>query len=106
MSVGFGRDDSRQTIEIRPGDYPSILARDCGTVSRIVCVIAAVSPFIGRFWEASQMHLGTAEGDTLDLRVTGYQFPDAVNPKQRYSWHMVAGWRPVLRAPGNSSGRR
>ena len=37
------------------------------------------------------MLLSGATGDSLSLRVTGYQFPDAENPRQRHSWHMVAG---------------
>jgi hypothetical protein len=32
-----------------------------------------------------------AEGFGVDLQVTGYQFPDAVDPGQRFSWHMVEG---------------
>jgi hypothetical protein len=30
-------------------------------------------------------------GNQLSIRVTGYQFPDAPDPAQRFSWHMVAG---------------
>jgi len=32
-----------------------------------------------------------ATGDSLSLRVSGYQFPDAEDPRKRYSWHMVSG---------------
>jgi hypothetical protein len=32
-----------------------------------------------------------AAGHGVDLRVTGYQFPDAESLAQRYSWHMVEG---------------
>jgi hypothetical protein len=31
------------------------------------------------------------EGDLVELRVTGYQFPDSPDPAQRYSWHVVEG---------------
>jgi hypothetical protein len=37
------------------------------------------------------MRLGDSNGYALGLTVVGYQFPDASNPQQRYSWHMVAG---------------
>jgi hypothetical protein len=30
-------------------------------------------------------------GHGVDIRVTGYQFPDAVDPRKRHSWHMVEG---------------
>lgn len=33
----------------------------------------------------------TSTGNQLSIRVTGYQFPDAPDPRQRFSWHMVAG---------------
>lgn len=37
-----------------------------------------------------------ATGHGVELRVTGYQFPEAEDPRQRYSWHMVEGhaWDP------------
>lgn len=37
------------------------------------------------------MQLPDPGGDSLILTVTGYQFPDAEEPQQRYSWHMVEG---------------
>jgi hypothetical protein len=37
------------------------------------------------------MRLGTAPGDTLELSVVGYQFPEAKDPRQRFSWHVVQG---------------
>jgi hypothetical protein len=37
------------------------------------------------------MLLTGATGDSLSLRVGGYQFPDAEDLRQRYSWHMVSG---------------
>lgn len=37
------------------------------------------------------MRLGPAPGETLDLSVVGYQFPEAEDPRQRYSWHMIWG---------------
>lgn len=37
------------------------------------------------------MRLRDPDGNHLALRVTGYQFPDAEDPQQRYSWHMVEG---------------
>ena len=37
------------------------------------------------------MHLLDTKGHGLDLTVTGYQFPDATDPGQRFSWHMVEG---------------
>jgi hypothetical protein len=33
----------------------------------------------------------TGSADALTLRITGYQFPDAENPRKRYSWHLVEG---------------
>ncbi|MEV5825080.1 hypothetical protein AB0L25_05830 [Spirillospora sp. NPDC052242] len=35
------------------------------------------------------MRLFDASGHGVELRVTGYQFPD--DPAKRYSWHMVEG---------------
>lgn len=37
------------------------------------------------------MLLRDAMGHGVEVRVTGYQFPDADNARQRYSWHMVEG---------------
>ena len=37
------------------------------------------------------MKLGSADGDVLELSIDGYQFPDAQNLHQRFSWHMVSG---------------
>lgn len=37
------------------------------------------------------MRLIDEAGYGVELRVTGYQFPDAEDPGQRYSWHMVEG---------------
>jgi hypothetical protein len=37
------------------------------------------------------MRLGSPPGDVLDLSIVGYQFPEAADPGQRYSWHMIAG---------------
>jgi hypothetical protein len=31
------------------------------------------------------------DGHGLEVRVTGYQFPDAADPGKRFSWHMVEG---------------
>lgn len=31
------------------------------------------------------------EADTLEIAILGYQFPDADDPRQRYSWHMITG---------------
>ena len=36
-----------------------------------------------------QLRDATAHG--VEVRVTGYQFPDAEDPQQRYSWHVVEG---------------
>lgn len=33
----------------------------------------------------------TTAGNLLSIRVTGYQFPYAPDPRQRFSWHMIAG---------------
>jgi hypothetical protein len=38
-----------------------------------------------------QVKLGGPTTDGLSLTVDGYQFPDAPDPAQRYSWHFVAG---------------
>jgi hypothetical protein len=38
-----------------------------------------------------QMLLTGEIGDSLSLWVSGYQFPDAEDPRKRYSWHMVSG---------------
>jgi hypothetical protein len=40
---------------------------------------------------AEAVQLGGHSGNSLSIRVTGYQFPDADDPRERYSWHMVAG---------------
>ena len=37
------------------------------------------------------MHLLDPRGDSLTLTVTGYQFPDAGDPHQRFSWHVIEG---------------
>jgi hypothetical protein len=37
------------------------------------------------------MLLTAATGDSLSLRVSGYQFPDAADLRKRYSWHMISG---------------
>ncbi|HEY7596438.1 MAG TPA: hypothetical protein VH969_25050 [Actinophytocola sp.] len=37
------------------------------------------------------MRLGSDGEDLLELSIVGYQFPEAENPQQRYSWHMVQG---------------
>jgi hypothetical protein len=33
----------------------------------------------------------TGSADALTLRITGYQFPDAKDPRKRFSWHMADG---------------
>jgi hypothetical protein len=37
------------------------------------------------------MRLLGSNGDWLTLNLDGYQFPDASDPRERYSWHMVKG---------------
>ena len=37
------------------------------------------------------MKLRDAAGHGVDLWVSGYQFPDADDPRERFSWHIVAG---------------
>lgn len=37
------------------------------------------------------MRLVGLDGDSLSLTIAGYQFPDAENPQQRYSWHNIEG---------------
>jgi hypothetical protein len=37
------------------------------------------------------MRLTAPGGDTVSLQVCGYQFPQADDPRQRYSWHIIAG---------------
>ena len=37
------------------------------------------------------MELRSVTGDSLERHLDGYQFPDAEDPVQRYSWHMVSG---------------
>jgi hypothetical protein len=37
------------------------------------------------------MELRSVTGDFLECHVDGYQFPDADDPAQRYSWHIVSG---------------
>lgn len=37
------------------------------------------------------MLLGRSPSDSLSIRVTGYQFPEAEDPRKRFSWHMVEG---------------
>jgi hypothetical protein len=37
------------------------------------------------------MRLIDDAGYGIDIRVTGYQFPDAVDPRKLHSWHMVEG---------------
>jgi hypothetical protein len=31
------------------------------------------------------------QGDAIELTIAGYQFPDAEDPRERFSWHMVVG---------------
>jgi hypothetical protein len=35
--------------------------------------------------------ISSTNGNALEVSVVGYQFPNADDPAQRYSWHMVAG---------------
>jgi hypothetical protein len=35
--------------------------------------------------------LGDSRRESLSIRVVGYQFPEAEDPRQRFSWHMVEG---------------
>lgn len=37
------------------------------------------------------MRLVSSDGDELNLSIVGYQFPDAEDPRQRFSWNMVEG---------------
>jgi hypothetical protein len=37
------------------------------------------------------MRLVGAGGDELELSIVGYQFPEADDPRQRFSWHVVEG---------------
>jgi hypothetical protein len=37
------------------------------------------------------VRLVSAGGDALELAVVGYQFPDAEDPRRRYSWHVLDG---------------
>jgi hypothetical protein len=37
------------------------------------------------------MRLTDPGGDTVSLQVCGYQFPQADDPRQRYSWHVITG---------------
>lgn len=37
------------------------------------------------------MRLESPHGDALTLELTGDQFPNAADPAQRFSWHLVAG---------------
>ncbi|HEV7758857.1 MAG TPA: hypothetical protein VGO78_07705 [Acidimicrobiales bacterium] len=37
------------------------------------------------------MRLAGAGGDELELSIVGYQFPEADDPRQRFSWHVVEG---------------
>ena len=37
------------------------------------------------------MKLGSADGDALELSIDGYEYPDAHDPQERFSWHMIRG---------------
>ena len=37
------------------------------------------------------MKLGSSPADTLEPAVRGYQFPQAEDPRLRYSWHIICG---------------
>ena len=37
------------------------------------------------------MKLLSPNGEELELTIQGYQYPDATEPKKRYSWHMITG---------------
>lgn len=37
------------------------------------------------------MRLMGVDGHGIDIRVTGYQFPDADDPAKRFSWHVLEG---------------
>lgn len=37
------------------------------------------------------MRLVSPDGDELELSIVGYQFPDADDPRQRFSWNVVEG---------------
>jgi hypothetical protein len=42
-------------------------------------------------WQNLVVLLRGTSGDSLSLNISGYQFPDAEDPKLRYSWHMLEG---------------
>jgi hypothetical protein len=42
-------------------------------------------------WHNSDVNLVGSNGNGLKLSVIGYQFPDAEDLSQRYSWHMIGG---------------
>jgi hypothetical protein len=52
------------------------------------------------------MRLTAPGGDTVSLQVCGYQFPQADDPRQRYSWHIIAGEATCPGADGGSSTQR
>ena len=37
------------------------------------------------------MRLVSSDGDELALSIVGYQFPDAEDPRKRFSWNMIEG---------------
>lgn len=37
------------------------------------------------------MRIASENGDVLEVRVVGYQFPDAEDTAKRHSWHMLEG---------------
>lgn len=43
------------------------------------------------FGKLSSVRLEGREGNSLVLRLSGYQFPDAEDPRERFSWHIVEG---------------
>jgi hypothetical protein len=38
-----------------------------------------------------RVRISSTDGNALEIRVVGYQFPDATDLARRYSWHMVQG---------------
>lgn len=41
--------------------------------------------------EDANMKIASTNGNELEVSAVGYQFPEADDPRQRYSWHMVRG---------------
>ena len=75
----------------------SSIAGDEGASATTNLLLRSSRSAVGRnLLDCLAVRLVDGDGHGLELSVTGYQFPDAADPGERFSWHMVdgAGYAP------------